>query len=148
MATSILDVLVPKLRRSIGDNDEPFAYADSILEEYLMDSVENLTVKWQHGFTVDREAGTIEPDVDNATQYIFILNAQVEMARNKPRINFSVGDVSVRRTATNDNTKLLEDTLNDALRKVKMVGSLGKSTTEHDTYENRIQDWLENILYR
>ena len=42
--TSIKDEIVPKFRRAIGDNETPYSYADTILAEYIADSLESIQI--------------------------------------------------------------------------------------------------------
>lgn len=147
MSTSIVDVLVPKLRRAIGDNNEPYAYADSILAEYIADSIEDIQLLYPHDYTVDRDLLEVTPEVDIIDQHLFILNANILMVENKSNISFSVGGLSVRRNAGLDNKSDLKDKLKTAIGKKRMYESIGVSSTEYDTYKNRLEDWLKYITY-
>lgn len=147
MSTSIEEVLVPKLRRAIGDTEEPYQYNDTILAEYIGDSVESLKLLWNHDYEVDWDVLTITPEVESYIQHVFILNARIDLHDNQPNLNFSVGSLSVRRTGALDNREELEDKLKLALRRLKEMNNLGKSSTEFDTYANRLEDWLERLLY-
>lgn len=147
MSTSIEEVLVPKLRRAIGDTEEPYQYNDTILAEYIADSVESLKLLWNHDYEVDWDTLTITPEVEPYIQHVFILNSRIDLYDNRPNLNFSVGSLSVRRTGALDNREELEDKLKLALRRLKEMNNLGKSSTEFDTYANRLEDWLERLLY-
>lgn len=145
MSTSIEAEIVPKFRRAIGDNEEPYSYADILLAEYLADSLEALSLDWNHGYEVDRDMLVIEPEVDVAMQYLIMLKARVDLMQNRPNVNFTAGTMSVRRD-TSDIDNIQKD-LSKALRKVKTLQSLGISTTEYDRYKDRVEDWFKYILY-
>ena len=147
--TSIEEELVPKLRRAVGDNEEPYEYQDSILEEYIMDSLGEIQLIWEHDYTVIEENDSyyIEPEPKVFEQHLFILNAQIMMQNSRPNLNFSVGDLSVRRIGALDNTDKLEAKLKKAINKVKGEEALGSVLTEYDTYESRLEDWLERLIY-
>lgn len=147
MSTSIENVLVPKLRRAIGDNTEPFTYADRILSEYIADSIEEIQMIYPHDYTVDRDLLEVSPDIDIIDQHLFILNANILMIQNRSNISFSVGGLSVRRNAGLDNKEDLKDKLKTAIGKIRMYESIGVSNTEYDTYKNRLEDWLKYITY-
>lgn len=145
--TSIMDEIVPKFRRAIGDNETPYAYADTILAEYIADSLESIQINYSHDYVVDRDTLEIEPEVNVVDQFLFIINAQIEMLNRRSNVNFSVGGLSVRRNASLDSKESLENKLDRAIAKKKMADSVGRSTTEHDTYFNRLEDWLKYITY-
>lgn len=147
MSTSIVDELVPKFRRAIGDITEPYAYQDSILAEYIMDSIEGITIIYSHDYEVDRASGTVTPDIELVDQHLFILNAHIDMLNTRSNINFSVGGLSVRRQGSTDSKEDLQDKLSKAITKRKTLKSLGKSSSEYDTYRNRLEDWLKYITY-
>lgn len=147
MSTSIEETLVPKLRRAIGDVEFPYAYGDSILSEYIADSIESIQLIWRHDYTVDREIMEVTPEVDTTIQHLFILNAQVEMVENRPNLNFSVGSLSVRRVSHADAKASLNSKLERAIAQIHMLEGLGKSSTEYDLYKNRLEDWLKYTLY-
>jgi len=147
MSTSIENVLVPKLRRAIGDTEEPYQYNDTILAEYIADSVESLKLLWNHDYEVDWDTLTITPEVESHVQHVFILNSRIDLHDNRPNLNFSVGSLSVRRTGALDNREELKDKLKQVIRRLKEINNLGKSSTEFDTHANRLEDWLERLLY-
>lgn len=147
MSTSIEDVLVPKLRRAIGDNKTPQAYADSILAEYIADSIEGIQIMYQHDYEVDRNVLEVSPDVDIIDQHLFVLYANILMIENQSNISFSVGGLSVRRNSGLNNKEDLKEKLKTAIGKKRMYESIGVSSTEYDTYKNRLEDWLKYITY-
>jgi len=147
MSTSIVDVLVPKLRRAIGDNQEPLSYADSILAEYTADAIEGIRIMYEHDYTVDRDTLTVSPDVDIIDQHLFILYANILMIENQSNVSFSVGGLSVRRNSGLSNKNDLKEKLKTAIGKKRMYESIGVSSTEYDTYKNRLEDWLKYITY-
>lgn len=147
MSTSIVDELVPKFRRAIGDNEEPYAYQDSILAEYLADSIEGIKIFYRHDYTVDRQSLTVDPDVEVEDQFLFILNAHIDMLNNRSNINFSVGSLSIRRQSSTDSKDDLKEKLNKAIRQRKLVGTLGISSNEYDTFKKRYDDWVKYLLY-
>lgn len=147
MSTSIVDVLVPKLRRAIGDNNEPYAYADSILAEYMADSIEGIQIMYQHDYEVDRDLLEVTPDVDIIDQHLFVLYANILMVENQSNISFSVGGLSVRRNSGLSNKEDLKEKLKTAIGKKRMYESIGVSSTEYDTYKNRLEYWLKYITY-
>jgi len=147
MSTSIVDVLVPKFRRAIGDSEEPYAYADSILAEYLADSIEGIKLFYSHDYEVDRDLMNVTPEIEVSDQFLFILNAHIDMLNNRSNVNFSVGDLSIRRQSSTDSKSDLKERLNKAIKQKKLVGNLGKSDTEYDTFKERYDDWLKYLKY-
>lgn len=147
MSTSIVDILVPKLRRAIGDIKIPQSYADSILAEYLADSIEGIQMMYPHDYIINREILEVEPKIDIIDQHLFVLYANIIMVENQSNISFSVGGLSVRRNSKLSNKKDLTDKLKEAIGKKRMYESIGISSTEHDLYKNRLNDWLKYITY-
>lgn len=147
MVTSIEDEMVPKLRRAIGDTEEPYTYADTALAEYIGDSVENMRLRWEHNYKIDWEELEIEPEVNTLEQRLFILGAQIDIALSQPNINFSVGPISVRRIAALDNREALKEKLDKAINRMRTMESLGNSTDEFDEKEKRFEQWLDKLLY-
>lgn len=145
--TSIVSELVPKLRRAIGDNETPYAYNDSILAEYIMDSMEGIEIFYPHDYEIDRTDGTVTPDISTIDQHLFILNAHIDLLNTRSNINFSVGGLSVRRQNSTDSKDDLQNKLKKAINKRKTLEALGKSSTEYDTYARRLEDWLKYITY-
>jgi len=147
MSTSIVDVLVPKLRRAIGDTGDSKAYADSILAEYVADGIEGIQIMYPHEYIVDRDALTVSPDIEIIDQHLFILYSNLLMVQNQSNISFSVGGLSVRRNAGLSNKEDIKEALKTAIGKKRMYESIGVSSTEYDTYKNRLEDWLKYITY-
>ena len=57
--------LIPRLRRSIDDNDvEDLQYSDEILEEYLKDAVYNILMLWEHPYELVEVTEEVEIDFD------------------------------------------------------------------------------------
>ena len=81
-----MDEIVPKFRRAIGDNETPYSYADTILAEYIADSLESIQINYSHDYVVDRDTLQIEPEVNVVDQFLFIINAQIEMLNRRSNV--------------------------------------------------------------
>lgn len=147
MSTSIMNEIVPKFRRAIGDSEKPYAYSDIILTEYMADSIEGILLFYKHNYIVDRETMEVTPEVEIKDQFLFILNAHIDMLENRSNINFSVGGLSIRRQSTLDSKDSLKAKLEKAIRQQKLIGNIGKSSTEYDTFKSRYDDWLKYLNY-
>jgi len=132
--TSIINEVVPKMRRAIDDNKPPYVYTDEALAEYIEDGIESLEIDWEHGYVVDREAHTIEPNVVPKHQAVFVLKAKYDMFLRQPDISFNTGDLSV--TAKADVKKIVSDRLENVIEQLKILdGVLVLSDVE-------IADWI------
>lgn len=138
--TSILDEMVPKMRRAIGDNEEPLSYQDSALVEYIEDAIDKVSIDYVHGYVVDRQNHTAEPDITPAEQILFVMQSKLDLMNRKPNISFNVGDLSVRRKS--DDIKLLSKKIENSINNLKTYKGLGKSITEFDDYAERLRNWL------
>jgi hypothetical protein len=140
MATSIIDEIVPKFRRAIADTEEPYAYTDNALSEYIEDSVDQLYLEWKHDYVVDRDNHEIEPDVIPAHQMLIVMYSKLEMMKNKPDISFKSNSLSVTRKS--DNKKILQNKIDDVINSIVTLDCIGLTNTELDEYANRWENWL------
>ncbi|MFP4017690.1 MAG: hypothetical protein ACLFUH_00425 [Bacteroidales bacterium] len=140
MTTSIKDDLVPKFRRAIDDEEEPYMYEDTALAEYLQDAIEQLSIEWDHGYKVDRDNNTVEPDIEPAHQMFFVMKAKFEMLTRRPDISFSTGGLSVTRKS--DNKKILGEKIDEIINILVALEYVGSSNSELDKYAKRWENWL------
>lgn len=128
--TSIETEIVPKIRRAIDDTEKPYLYEDTALMEYVEDSVEALSIEWEHGYLVDREMHTIEPEVSKMHQMVFVLKTKYDLLAGQSDISFDTGHISI--TRKNENKKSLKNKLDSILTDLKLNDNLGYSITELD----------------
>ena len=136
--TSIRNEVVPKLRRAIGDEEEPVVYSDLALVQYVEDAINHIELRWQHGYTVNKSDHTVTPDIEVAHQMLFVLQAKLDMLNRSPDISFRSGSVSVTRKT--ETKKMLQKRIDKIINNLIVLGSVGNALTEFDSYEN----WLEN----
>ena len=140
MSTSIVDEIVPKLRRAIDDTETPYMYKDTILAEYIEDAIDGLLLDYQHDYVVDRVNHTIEPDVTPAEQILFVMKGKLDLLERQPDMSFSAGSLSVTRKS--DDKKQLRKEIKKAINNLKTSRGIGINNTEFDSFEDRIADWL------
>lgn len=134
--TSIKDEIVPILRRAIGDNEEPYAYTDNFLADYIIDAINEIRLDWTHGYSVDSDTYTVEPDVENSHQVLFAMKAKLIILSSGSNISFDFDSISVRRKQ--DDKKRLEKKLNKVVNKLVATNSIGGMITEFDDFD----DWF------
>ena len=148
--TSIIDEIVPILRRAINDSEEPYVYSDSRLADYICDAIGAIGISWNHGYSIDRDNHEIEPEVDLSHMILFVMQAKLDMLTMSPDISFSTDSLSVTRKA--DNKKRLERTINKAVNNIKALGAVALTSTEFDDYKTWLREgdnlWLEEIKRR
>lgn len=133
--TSIIDDIVPSLRRMIEDTEEPYAYTDNALAEYIEDAIDKLEIKISHGYTIDRENHQIEEDIKGYERIIFAMQSKLDMLYAQPSISYQTGTISV--TRKNDNQKAVQKELDELIEDILMQTALGVSNDEFDSYINR-----------
>ena len=137
--------LVPRLRRFIGDTgEESRQYSDEILQEYLEDSVYNILTLWNHDYYIDEE-GNFNEEPEEIEKTIFLIQAKVDILSKNRDISFTSGALSV--THKGDDKEYLQERLKKAIRLMKLGKTgLGKSSTEHDLYKNRLDEWVDKLI--
>ncbi|MFW6015302.1 MAG: hypothetical protein ACOCRK_02630 [bacterium] len=138
--TSILDEIVPKLRRAVGDTKEPYSYADSILVEYIEDAVDGLYLDWRHDYVIDRDNNTIEPDVNKAHQILIAMKAKLDMLESKSDISFRSGSLSVTRKS--DDKKRLSKKIDSVINNLKLLEGVMTYGSELTDFANRLENWF------
>lgn len=139
--TSIIDELVPKLRRTIEDTEEPYMYSDTALAEYIEDSMDSIQLKWKHDYEIDRDTHYVENDIPSGVQMLFVAQARYDLNNTMPDISYRTGTISVtRKTGWKSN---LRREIQGMIAYMTMQEALGCSTDEFDNYERR----FENLLY-
>ena len=146
--------LVPRLRRLIGDTEEYKQYSDEILLEYLADAIYNVLLIYQHNY----EAEVIEEEIEEETEIdvvlneepsaleltIFLIQAKLDMLTKNRDISFRSGALSV--THKENDKDYLVSRLEKAIKFQKTNNlKLGSSSTEYDTFSNRLEAWLEKL---
>lgn len=139
--TSIIDDIVPRLRRSIGDIKEPYEYTNNALAEYIEDSVDKIRLDWKHGYTIDRNTHTILEDVGGEDQMLFVAQARYDLRNVVSDISYKTGTMSVTRKST-DKTRYWKE-LKELIKGKLLLECIGVSSNEFDNYERR----FEQILY-
>lgn len=139
--TSITDEIVPVLRRSIQDNEEPYVYGDVALAEYIEDAINKMQLKIGHDYTIDRKNHQIDSDIEGYEKIIFSMQAKLDILYSQPEISYRTGTISVTRKT--NAKKQLQEELDELVENILMQTSLGVSTNEFDDYINR----FDNILY-
>lgn len=137
--TSIIDEIVPKLRRAIGDIEKEI-YADAILSEYIEDAVDSVYLVWRHEYEVDRINHKISPDVSLPLQMLFVMQSKLDLLNKKSDISFRTGSLSVTRKS--DNKKKLSDKIDSIINELKVLDGVLSKTSEFDDYARRLEDWL------
>ena len=150
-----VQTLVPRLRRLIGDTEDFKQYSDSILEEYIIDSVYNILIIWEHEYEIEEEV--ITENEEEVTIYyfneepselektFFLIQAKIDMLSKSRNVSFRSGSLSV--THKGDDKQNLEDKLIKAIKNKKVLeGKLGNVSTEYDTFENRLESWINKLL--
>lgn len=143
--TDIQDEMVGKFRRAISDIKEPLAYDDSLLVEYIEDAIDKVYIDWQHGYEVDRASHTVEPDIPDAIQILFVMQAKLDLMESKPDISFRIDSIDIRRKS--NDKKELSRKIRNAVNKLIAFESIGVVDTEFDDYADRLANWLyvENL---
>jgi hypothetical protein len=137
--TSIIDEMVPKLRRAIDDIEKEI-YADTILSEYIEDAVDSVYLVWQHEYEVDRINHEISPDVSLPLQILFVMQSKLDLLNKRSDISFRTGSLSVTRKS--DNKKKLSDKIDSIINELKVLDGVLSKTSEFDDYARRLEDWL------
>ena len=140
ISTSIINEIVDKMRRAIGDHEEPYIYGNELLADYIADSIDELGLEWSHDYIVNRDIYIIEPEVDNHIQMLFVMKSKLLMLETQPDISFDTSELSVRRK--NDNKKRLSQKINQVVNDIKMFETIGLTNTEYDQYLNSLKNWL------
>ena len=139
--TSIIDDIVPKLRRAIGDTEDKQIYTDIALAEYIEDGIAGIGLRYDHNYTVDRDNHEITEDVPQPEQMLFAMKAKVDILDSQPDISYRTGAISVTRKSVGKRD--LQKKLDDMISNLLLLKSIGKSRNEFDTYIDR----FETVLY-
>lgn len=139
--TSILEEIVPKLRRAIDDTETPYCYQDEALMEYIEDAIDKLIIMgYNHKYTTDRDNHEISPEVTPAEQILFAMQSKLDLLERQPNISFNAGSLSVRRKS--DDKVELRKMIKSAINNLQVAKGMGKSSTEFDTFKDQFSDWL------
>ncbi|MGV9141344.1 MAG: hypothetical protein ACOC1X_00235 [Promethearchaeota archaeon] len=138
--TSIENEIVPKLRRAIGDTEDPYSYSDDILIEYIEDAIEKLLLRWGHEYEVDRDNHEVEPTVLKHHQLLFVMQAKLDMLDRQPDVSFSTGSLSV--TRKDDSKRRLNEKLDDIIEEIVATESVIEGINEYDSFTRRLENWL------
>jgi hypothetical protein len=135
--TLITDSILPKLRRAIDDNEEPYAMADSLLIEYIEDAIDGIRLDWTHDYVVDREAHSIEPDVEQHHQVLFALRAKLDILERNSDITIRTNSVDVvQKDITKKNVK---QKLQRAINNLIACECMGVAQDEFDDLDNYLR---------
>lgn len=134
--TSIESKMIPKLRRAIGDKNTPYAYENEALIEYLEDAIDSLSLRWQHGYEIDRDIHTVSPEVTAGHQMLFVMQGKLDILSRQSDVSFDTGDISITRKS--DNKKMLAKKIDNILNRILMMDCVGLNQTEMDDLE----DWV------
>jgi len=141
--TSVIDDIVPKLRRAIGDDyEKEQIYTDIALAEYIEDAISGIAIIYQHGYTLDRENHVIEEEVPDPEQILFAMKAKVDILDSQPDISYRTGAISVTRKSVGKRD--LQKKLDDMISNLMLLKSVGKSSTEFDDHVSRFKTVLYN----
>lgn len=138
--TSIIDEIVPKLRRAIDDIDDFPNYTDEALSEYIEDAIDKISIFYNHGYVVDRDNHSTKPSVSPTEQILFVMQSKLDLLERQPNMSFKAGALSVTRKS--DDKKELKEMVKQAINNMKAMKSLGINSTEFDRYKERFEDWL------
>ena len=134
--TSIIDDIVPILRRAINDDEEPYVYNDIRLSDYLCDAVGAVKLKWDCDYEL--QGYEINPNVKMPHMVLFVMQAKLDMLTMSPDISFSTDSLSVTRKA--DNKRRLEKSINKAIGNLNALGAISLTSTEFDDYKNWLRE--------
>jgi hypothetical protein len=149
--TNIKEEMLPKLRRLIGDTEEPYAYTDTLLIEYIEDSFDGLYLDWQHDYVVDRSLHGVNPEVIPPHQILFVMKAKLDIIERQSDNSFRAGSVYI--TKKHDNEDRLRDDLEKIINNILARECIGRSQTEFDDFKNYaykdwgIKKWIMNDIY-
>lgn len=127
--TSIQSEIVPILRRTINDVEEPYVYTNNALTEHIIDAITGVKLKWEHDYTVD-SSDNVEPDVKEEHKVLFALIAKLQILDTSPSVSFRSGTLSV--TRKDDTQRRLERKINNAIENLKLEQNISYLKTEFD----------------
>lgn len=135
--TLIEDEILPKLRRSINDTEEPYAMADLLLIEYIEDAVDGIGLEWHHDYVVDRAEHGVTPDVLPQHQILFVLKSKLDILERNSDISISTGSVSI--TEKNITKKNVKERLQTAINNLIARECMGIKHDEFDDLDNYLR---------